>query len=58
MEGIIKWFNMQRGFGFITSEGKDYFVHRRDIEAKSKLKRGDIVSFDLSLNKPGKEQKR
>jgi len=32
MEGIVKWFDRKKGFGFIKSEGKDYFVHRWDIE--------------------------
>ncbi|MBA7473059.1 Cold shock protein CspC [subsurface metagenome] len=46
MEGIIKWFDRKRGFGFIKSAGKDYFVHRWDIEANSQLEKGDKVSFE------------
>ena len=46
MEGIVKWFSRNRGFGFINSEGKDYFVHRWDIEANSELEKGDKVSFE------------
>jgi len=47
VEGVVKWFSIKKGFGFIESQGKDYFVHRSDIEAKSKLKRGDIVFFKV-----------
>ncbi len=46
MKGIVKWFSRNRGFGFIKSEGKDYFVHRWDIEANSKIEKGDKVSFE------------
>ncbi|MQY58920.1 MAG: cold-shock protein [Clostridia bacterium] len=46
MEGIVKWFDSKRGFGFIESEGKDYFVHRWDIEENSKIEKGDKVSFE------------
>lgn len=27
MRGQVKWFNESKGFGFIESQGKDYFVH-------------------------------
>jgi len=47
MEGVVKWFNIKKSFGFIESQGKDYFVHRWDIEANSKLKKGDRVSFKV-----------
>ena len=46
MQGIVKWFSKNRGFGFIKSGKKDYFVHRWDIQANSKLKKGDRVSFE------------
>ena len=33
MRGTVKWFNVQKGFGFITGEdGKDYFIHSTNIE--------------------------
>lgn len=33
MNGVIKYFNEQRGYGFIAGEnGIDYFVHIRDIQ--------------------------
>lgn len=47
MQGIVKWFSIKKAYGFIEAQGKDYFVHRWDIEAKSKLKEGDRVSFKV-----------
>ena len=32
MKGIVKWYNIQKGFGFIKGEnGEDVFVHKADI---------------------------
>jgi CspA family cold shock protein len=47
MEGVVKRVNNKKGYGFIDSQGKDYFVHRWDIQAKSELKEGDRVSFKV-----------
>ena len=47
MEGIVKWFSPKKGFGFIKSQGKDYFVHRSSIEENSKIEKGDKVSFEV-----------
>lgn len=50
MEGIVKFFNDKRGFGFITVEenGKDVFVHYTGIlgEGHRTLKDGQRVTFD------------
>ena len=46
--GIVKWFNDIKGFGFIQSEGKDYFVHYSCIHNDSKtLADGALVSFKI-----------
>lgn len=45
--GKVKWFNEQRGFGFIQADKKDYFVHYKDIQGNGfkTLKEGDEVNF-------------
>ncbi len=46
--GTVKWFNDEKGFGFITPEsGPDLFVHFRSIESDGfkSLKEGQKVSF-------------
>ena len=49
--GTIKWFNDDKGFGFITPEdnSKDCFVHHSGIsgEGFKTLSEGDRVEFDL-----------
>lgn len=53
MEGIVKWFDVKRGFGFIESEGKDYFVHISMVEEDSKIDKGDKVFFEAKESPRG-----
>ncbi|WP_294541030.1 cold-shock protein [uncultured Rhodoblastus sp.] len=50
-QGTVKWFNSEKGFGFITPDdgGKDAFVHISAVERSglSQLREGDKVSFEL-----------
>ena len=51
MKGTVKWFNAQKGYGFITTqEGKDVFVHFSGIvsEGYKSLNEGASVSFDVT----------
>lgn len=59
MKGTVKWFNAQRGYGFITdSEGKEHFVHHSNIvmDGFRHLNEDDIVNFELGAGKDGREQ--
>ena len=54
--GKVKWFNAEKGFGFITSEeGKDIFVHFSAIQADGykSLEEGQNVSFDVTQGDRG-----
>jgi CspA family cold shock protein len=56
MLGTVKWFNAQKGFGFITTEdGKDVFVHYSGIvnEGFKTLEEGQKVQFDLIQGQKG-----
>ena len=55
-QGTVKWFNDQKGFGFITVEGgKDVFVHHSAIEGSGfkSLQEGDRVSFEIEQGAKG-----
>jgi CspA family cold shock protein len=56
--GTVKWFNMQKGFGFIqpADGSKDVFVHISAVQAAgmSTLNEGQTVSFDLERGQQGK----
>jgi CspA family cold shock protein len=53
--GIVKWFNSQKGFGFIqpTSGGQDVFVHISAVERAglSGLNEGQKVSYEIVTDK-------
>lgn len=46
-KGTVKWFNNEKGFGFISSLGSDYFVHFKEIKAEGRknLLEGQHVEF-------------
>ena len=55
-EGIVKWFNDRKGFGFIQREdGEDVFVHHTAITGSGfrSLSEGDRVSFDVENGPKG-----
>ncbi|MDF9618028.1 cold-shock protein [Pseudomonas entomophila] len=54
--GTVKWFNDEKGFGFITPQsGDDLFVHFRSIQADgfTSLKEGQQVSFIVVRGQKG-----
>lgn len=54
--GIVKWFNEHKGYGFIQQEnGPDVFVHHSGINAVGfkSLNEGDRVTFDIEQGKKG-----
>jgi cold shock protein len=56
--GTVKWFNGQKGFGFIQPDdgSKDVFVHISAVERSGigQLKEGQKISFDLERGQQGR----
>lgn len=61
MKGIVKWFNNDKGFGFIEYKGNDIFVHYSTIITKQgefkTLIKDEIVEFELVKTTKGYKAK-
>ena len=58
MKGVVKWFDADKGYGFISSaEGKDIFVHFSAIssEGYKTLAEGDKVEFEVKESDRGQQ---
>lgn len=58
MRGTVKWFNYQKGYGFIIdSEGNDVFVHYSglNMEGFKALQEGQKVEFDVIDTEKGRQ---
>jgi CspA family cold shock protein len=56
MKGVVKWFDADKGYGFLSSEdGKDIFVHFSAIQSEGykTLQEGDQVVFDVNSSDRG-----
>lgn len=56
--GVVKWFNPNKGFGFISREtGGDIFVHFRSIRGRGRrvLMAGQKVEFGISMGEKGEQ---
>lgn len=57
-KGTVKWFNNQKGYGFITPEsGNDVFVHHSAIKSEGfkSLEEGQQVEFDVQQGPKGEQ---
>lgn len=55
MDGTVKWFDKQKGYGFISgSDGEEYFIHESSLPADTVLKENDSVTFEPTTTEKGK----
>ncbi len=60
VRGTVKWFNNQKGYGFITQEsGGDVFVHHSEIQGSGykSLEEGQAVEFEVTNGPKGEQAK-
>jgi cold shock protein len=58
VQGTVKWFNADKGFGFISQEdGEDLFVHYSEIQNSGfrTLEEGATVEFEITQGKKGQQ---
>jgi CspA family cold shock protein len=56
MQGTVKWFNRQKGYGFIQGEdGQEYFVHASAIAQGTFIRDNDLVEFEPAESERGKQ---
>lgn len=56
--GRVKWFNAQKGYGFIEMDGgKDVFVHHKSIQGHGfkTLDEGEVVEFEIRQSPKGEQ---
>lgn len=58
MQGVVKWFNNEKGYGFISRDGADdLFVHYSEIQGNGyrTLNEGEMVEYNITDGKKGKQ---
>ena len=56
MEGIVKWYNFKKGYGFIKGDDdQEYFIHYTALDKGVFLRENDKVSFDAADTDKGKQ---
>ena len=58
-EGTVRWFNYQKGYGFITSEEheNDIFLHHSEFQNEEYIHEGSTVIFDTEGGEKGLKAK-
>jgi cold shock CspA family protein len=51
-QGRVKYYNKERGYGFISNGGSDVFFHFTAVAGGAKISEGDSVSFEARNGKP------
>ncbi|NJL95590.1 MAG: cold-shock protein [Anaerolineae bacterium] len=58
LQGVVKWFSAEKGYGFISQEGgNDVFVHFSAIQKAGykTLEEGEVVEFEITQGQKGEQ---
>jgi len=53
VKGKLKWFSSVKGYGFITLDGSDYFVHHSELKNDEEFLEGDMCAFEIKQTEKG-----
>jgi len=58
MQGVVKFFNIKKGYGFIDREDRqeDIFFHVTDVQESRYLEQNEKVEFEIGEGKNGKKK--
>jgi CspA family cold shock protein len=56
LTGIVKWFDPDRGYGFIKANGEEFFAHATNVAGDFDLLENDEVSFTVATGKNGRRK--
>ncbi len=51
--GLVKWYNAQKRYGFITRRSSEIYLHGSEIQGQRRLEPGDLVEFSIGANERG-----
>ena len=52
-QGNVKWFDKKKGYGFVTHEGKDIYIHHSEMDHKHVPETNDLISFEIVPGEKG-----
>lgn len=52
-KGTVKWYSDFKHYGFLESEGKDFFFHGSEVSSSRTLRKGDPVTFEVDKSDKG-----
>ena len=53
VEGMVKWFDKRKGYGFVESDRGDIFIHYTAFSKDIEINDSDIIFFDIVLGEKG-----